>query len=188
MTNKLRIELYEDLDDKDYLKQIWEMICRYDKTFTPHLSRRNSVINYEILPKEDGEDWDRKPLKFYKDLKTFSFVLYIVDGDIKSFMAFKKDYRLSSLEASIPKDESIIYVAFSLVRESYRSQGLFFIMNNILEGYYRKKYNYVSRRVSSLNMAMLNSLTQKNDYVIGSVAENERGIDAHTLCLYKKLK
>lgn len=186
--NNVKVELIENLEDKGYLKQIWEMLCVYDKTFTPPLSRRDSVINYELLTEEDGEDWDRKPFKFYKDLKKMSYIVYSIDGDIKAFLAFKTDYHLSSLEGVLPNDNKVIYVAFTLVRKDYRSMGLFYIMNTILEGHYRKKYGYVTRRVSSLNMAMLNSLTSKNDYIIGNVKENERGKGVHTLSLYKELK
>lgn len=187
-TNNMKVELIEELTDKEYQKQIWEMLCVYDKTFTPPLSRRDSVISYEIIPEDDGEDWDRKPLVFYKDLKSFSFIIYSIDNDIKSFLAFKKDYKLGSLNDVLPTASKTIYVAFTLVRKDYRSHGLFFVMNTILEGHYRKKYDYVTRRVSSLNMAMINSLTSKNDYTIGNVGENERGNGVHTLSLYKKLK
>lgn len=186
MANMCKIELYDELDNKDYLNQIWEMVCKYDKTFKPRLADRDSVIRYNII---ESEDDDREPIKFYDDLKGFSFVLYTVEGEIKSFLAFKKGYRLSTLkhiisEEDIPKS---MYVAFSLVQDVYRSQGLFQVMNSFLESYHRKSFKYVTRRISSSNLAMINSLTRKNNYSIGNVIENDRGYDVHTISLYKFL-
>lgn len=186
MTNMCKIELYDELDNEVYLNQIWEMVKKYDKTFRPRLADRDSVIKYNLI---ESTDDDREPITFYEDLRNFSFVLYTEEGEVKSFLAFKKGYRLSTLKHIIKEEDvnNAMYVAFSLVQDVYRSQGLFQVMNSFLESYHRKSFKYVTRRISSSNLAMINSLTRKNNYSIGNVIENDRGYDVHTISLYKFL-
>lgn len=186
MSHRCKVELYEELHDERYLNQLWNIIKEYDTSFTPHLSKRDSVINYDLLVDEDKNDGDA-PYKFYNEIKDMSFILYTVDGSIKAFLAYKRGYVLDALSHMELEPDKSIYVAFSLVLKEYRNDGVFYMMNSLLEGFYRKKYDVIQRRVKSTNLPMLNSLTTKNSYTLGKRVKNERGEGVDTYSLYKYL-
>ena len=102
---------------KRYHKPVKSLLEKYDKSFVPALSQRNSTTQQTLVSNDDSTEPSID--EYFNNLLEQSFILAIHYGELVGFMSFIEDKELP-YGTQTPSN----YVSTDIVDESFRGQRL----------------------------------------------------------------
>ncbi len=153
--------------------ELLEILCECDNEFYPPLSSRESTTQSNFDNKTSA---NCKPIEYFNQLKSQSFILVFSNNTLCAFISFKKDAVIKQY-----------YISTLCVKPSFRGLGLLHIMYDKLEELAKSEgVTSFLTRTWSTNNAQLKTLT-KHGYKILKTIENDRPNGVGTVYFEKKL-
>lgn len=168
---------FETLQQESYKNDVWELLCRYDHTFIPALSSRQSTSQSNLLQKNN----ENKPYTYFNNILKQSIIVAVNEQDqVIGFMSYKPDYISSELQDNV----STLYITTIIVDEAYRGKGITTTFYKEIEKVARTYNKPIMTRTWSTNTAHIHVL-QKVGLVEIKRIEHARGPNIDTV-YYRK--
>lgn len=164
---------YQRLENKEYLKAVYDLVILGDKEFIPPLSSRSSTTQQTLAgAKGNGID------AYFDEMKKQSFVLAFEDGKVAGFMSFRENYE----NPHIPAGENL-YASTCVVHPDFRGRGM-------MRGFYEAMIRAfptrpVYTRTWHENIGHLKVLDRLGFSLLETI-ENDRGPGIHTVYFGRK--
>ncbi|NLP37885.1 MAG: GNAT family N-acetyltransferase [Firmicutes bacterium] len=179
-------QYYTCLDNKTYLKQIWDLLRKYNNEFIPPLSVRKHTDQAVLKELEVNES---EPKAYYEELKKQAFILCIGEEDkVLGFMSLKENYKIKELQALIGNKRNS-YVSTVIVDQESRGEGIAAGMYEYLENSLPEERtpDVISTRTWSTNDSHIKILKRRG-FSEALRIHNDRGSGIDTVYYYKILK
>lgn len=91
----MMIEHHKKLTNVQYIDDVWNLLCRYDRAFIPPLSARENTFESNLL---GSSPKNAKPKKYFEELKDQSFLIALQENRVVGFMSYRPYYVCQDLE------------------------------------------------------------------------------------------
>lgn len=138
--------------DEQYQQNVWHLLCKYDHSFIPALSSRQSTSQSNLALNNPSK---AQPIDYFQNiLKQSIFLAVNDDNKVIGFMSYKPSYISEDLQDNI----DTIYITTIIVDEAYRGNGVTSTFYHLIEELAHAAKKPIMTRTWSTNTAHISVL------------------------------
>lgn len=168
----------DQLNHDVYEKDVWQLLCKYDHTFIPALSSRESTFQSDLSQQSSQK---AEPNLYFENIKNQSILLAINDNNHAiGFMSYKPAYISEDLQDNV----ETVYITTIIVDEAYRGQGVTSTFYKLIQDIAKQLHKPIMTRTWSTNDAHIHVLNKIGMVEIKRII-NARGHNIDTVYFRK---
>lgn len=174
----LKYVYVDNLDDPNLQQQLKEILTKYDDSFIPPLSNRNSTVQ------KFGEEAENPSIDaYFQQLSRQEFIVALNSHyELAGFMSFIPGHKCKEIQ-----NAPLLYVTTIIVDEEYRGQkAASKLYEKLFQIAKSKGFNVVGVRTWDSNNAHLKILEQTGFELVKTIRD-DRGEGIDTVCYKKSL-
>lgn len=143
---------FDVLIEEHYKNDVWQLLCKYDHSFIPALSSRQSTSQSNLTHQEHT---NIQPYDYFQNILKQSIFLAVNDENKAiGFMSYKPSFISEDIQDNI----DTIYITTIIVDEDYRGHGVTTTFYQLIEKLGNKAKKPIMTRTWSTNHAHISVL------------------------------